>query len=82
MASAGLPLVTSDVCGASTRFLKKSYNGYLFKSGDHDDLKKKILAMMQLDEEERKQMCERSNQLAHQITPAIWANNIMSVLER
>lgn len=80
MAVAGIPMITSDRCGASTLFLKESYNGFKFQSGNAADLKDKLKRMMNLDQAEKEAMSIRSHELSKQINPTIWAKNILSVL--
>lgn len=80
MATAGIPLITSEVCGASTLFLKESYNGYSFRTGDGTDLKTRLAMIMNMSDEERVKMSVRSHSLARHITPEIWARNLMSVI--
>lgn len=41
-AAAGLPIVCSDACGASDHFVINGYNGFRFKTGSPEDLRKKI----------------------------------------
>lgn len=80
MATAGIPLITSDVCGASTLFVKEAFNGYTFKAGNAFDLRIKLAKLMNTEREERIEMSLRSHSLARHITPEIWARNLLSVL--
>jgi glycosyltransferase involved in cell wall biosynthesis len=42
--SLGLPVICSDVCAAAESIID-GHNGFLFKSGDHEDLAKKLWAL-------------------------------------
>lgn len=47
-------LVISDTCGSSYDLVKESENGYVFKTGDIEDLKKKIELCRDMTEEQLK----------------------------
>lgn len=81
MAVAGLPLVISDVCGASTVFLREGYNGFLFKNQQAADLKSTLVRMMQATDEERIRMSHNSHELGNHINPAMWSYNLLSTLK-
>lgn len=81
MAVAGIPLVVSDVCGASTVFVKKGYNGVLCKSQNANALKRALSDMMKLNDEERIAMCYHSHTLGHLINPTSWSYNLLSILK-
>lgn len=78
----GMPLITSDGCGAHTAFVKHDYNGYTFKSGDKEDLKKVLKRIMGKTDDELIEMGLRSHELSKQINTKILAKNLMSVLEK
>ncbi len=80
-ASAGLPIIASNVCGATSIFLKEGYNGYLFKSNDINSLKSKLKRLFNLSDNELIEFSERSNQLSKSITPEIHAANFLKFLK-
>ena len=81
-AAAGLPLITSDRCGASTAFLRNGYNGYTFRTGDLGELKKVLLLMMNKTSSELLEMGQRSNELSKQITEKIWAETLNTIIKK
>ena len=79
--SAGKPIITSDSVGAVPTFVRNGYNGYIFKKGDKEGLKNKLNKMMNLSKEELNLMGRRSYELSKSITPTMWAETLMSVIE-
>lgn len=79
-AAMGFPLLASEKVGAVEAFLQDTKNGYIFKAGDVNSLKEKLKEMMQLPAEQLNLMGEHSYKLAHNITPTLWANNLMKLL--
>lgn len=80
-AAGGLPLITSDCCGASTEFLIPGYNGFLFENGNKEALKAAILRLTSLSEEELLEYGSRSNMLSKKISPSISAASLISILK-
>ncbi len=81
-AAAGFPLLLSNEVGAASTFLKEGKNGFVFKSGDVNDMKRVMKLMMQLSDHEQNKMADLSAELAQEITPQKWADTIYSVLEK
>lgn len=81
-ASVGLPLISSDCVGATVHLLRDHYNGYIFRNRDVDDLTWAMLKMSESNDSELKIMAERSHELSRQFTPALWACNLISSLQR
>ncbi len=79
MATAGFPLVLSDAVGSHVQFLKG--NGELFKSGNVNELKAKLLKIIQLPKNELIALAERSHAVGMIYTPLDWANKIMKINE-
>ena len=77
---AGFPIICSDICGAAPVFVTPGYNGFIFKSCNVDDLKKKMLKIIDTSDDELNIMSERSHKLGQKITPEIAAASFMSVL--
>lgn len=78
-AAAGLPIVTTNIVGAATAFVKNQYNGILIKPGSKASLKEAIQFMVTLSESEITLMGRRSHELSYQITPELWATTIGAV---
>jgi len=81
LARNGYPLLISSSCGAATEFLISGYNGYLFKSGNVDSLKEKLLMISKLSDDKLETFSQRSVQLGNRINPEISAQSLLSVLE-
>jgi len=79
-ASAGMPIITTAVCGSSTAFVKNGYNGYIINSCDKKLLKNAILKMNSLSNDEIEQFSERSYNLSKQIAPELWTASVTSIL--
>ena len=79
-AAAGMPLICSNEVGAATAFLKIGDNGYLHEAKNINSLKSAMKKMMRLPDKELNKMGDRSSELAKQITPTIWANTIMKII--
>jgi glycosyltransferase involved in cell wall biosynthesis len=78
--SAGLPIISSDACGASKTFVIPGFNGFTFRSGDLEELLEAMLKISMLDEKDRLMMGENSKAMSMRITPQTSAYNILSVL--
>lgn len=81
MAAAGFPILLSHAVGSKEVFLEEGKNGYLFKPKSVKSLKKKLLKMMQMPQEELRKFGEHSHQLAQKITPQKWVNTVMQILQ-
>ncbi|MBI3134953.1 MAG: glycosyltransferase family 4 protein [Bacteroidetes bacterium] len=75
----GFPLLVSDCVGSGTRFLAD--NGMQFKAGSVEELKIAMKKVMDLPDTELIRMAEKSHQLGVSLTPAKWAENLLSVLK-
>lgn len=80
-AAAGYPLICSDEVGATEAFLEQEVNGYIHKSKDVSSLKEAMRKMMHQSDEALMQMGRKSIELAKKITPEIWADTLMKLLE-
>jgi glycosyltransferase involved in cell wall biosynthesis len=76
-ACAGFPLVTSDVCGAATEFVRDGYNGYTYSPGNINALTEVLLKMINSSNEELNSMAKRSNELSKHITPLISSSALL-----
>lgn len=76
----GLPIVATDVCGAVSAFVHEGFNGFLCRPRDKTSLKSALHKLMNMPPEMRLEFGRRSLQLAHQITPDLWASKVCMLL--
>lgn len=76
----GLPILCSDSVGAIPVFMINRFNGLIFKTGDKEDLKLKMLEMMSFSDEKLYEMKINSALLGNRITTPISAATLISVL--
>jgi glycosyltransferase involved in cell wall biosynthesis len=81
-ASAGLPLILSDACGAGSHLLRHLYNGFSFPAGNARRLAESLVAMHQLAPETRNTYHRASAELSKQYTPKLWAQTLLDGLAR
>ncbi len=74
----GFPLILSDAVGSREKFLVN--NGFVFKNGSTEDLKSVMKKMILLDRSELIRMSEESHQLGTHLTPAMWSDNLLTLL--
>ena len=79
-ASAGLPIVASDACGAAVHLLRDRYNGFSFGSGDAGHLAGRLLALSHASPSDRAEMGRASFALSQQYTPERWADTLVQGL--
>lgn len=79
-ACAGLPILSSDRCGAVTCFVRESENGYLFAPGNVFSIRHSIEKLITAGEYEWLRMGQHSRKLAMQITPEKVADTLLTVL--
>jgi glycosyltransferase involved in cell wall biosynthesis len=76
--SAGLPVVCTTVCGASTRLVLDGYNGGVVAPDDPGDLCRALLRVHHASDDERRAMGRASESLSRQYTPDRWARNLLA----
>lgn len=76
MAVAGFPLIGSSAVGSATQFLQEGKNGYLFQNESFSELKSALKRMINLSDEELKNMAVKSHQLGISYTPKMWAKKV------
>jgi len=81
-ASAGFPLIASDVVGGIESFLEDGVNGFIFKSGDREDLKGVLKKITLLSNKELLKMGAKSRKKALTVTPEKWAKTLMSIIAK
>jgi glycosyltransferase involved in cell wall biosynthesis len=75
--AAGLPVVCTRVCGASTRLVLDGYNGAVVTPDDPDALAAGLRRVHEAPADQRRQMGAASRSLAQQYTPRRWAANLL-----
>lgn len=80
-AAAGFPLICSSEVGAASEFLQHETNGVLFKAGDKEELRRAILHIIQMSDNELYKMSLHSADLASRITPTGWYNTMIQLIE-
>ena len=80
-AAAGLPLLASEACGAGVHLLRDGFNGYTFRSGDSNDLCRKLIRLSELGEDALAQYGANSYSLSKQYTPKLWADTLINNLQ-
>ncbi len=75
----GIPVLCSDKVGAADSLVVDNYNGYVFKSGDKQQLKQAIIKFMSKSDKELFAMGERGYALSKMHSPVISAYSFLSV---
>lgn len=73
MALAGFPTLLSQSVGAASTFLEEGENGFSFPAKDKAAIKQAMLNIMNLDDEQLRQMGARSHVLGQSNSPQKWA---------
>jgi len=79
-ASAGLPILASDICGAVPYFVLNNYNGITFRPGSAEQIKIALEKIINAAESDLLAMAYNSRKLSFRITPEIVARTLLSVL--
>ncbi len=77
---AGSPLLLSDAVGAAEKFLRPGENGFSFKAGDRDHLKRTLRKLIRLSDVDLVAMGRKSHALAQQWDPRKWAATAMEFI--
>jgi len=80
-ASAGLPILASDICGAVPYFVLNNYNGITFRPGSAEQIKMTLEKIINASEDDLLEMAYNSRKLSIKITPEIVARTLLSVLQ-
>ena len=80
-AASGLPLICSDRCGAASQLLKNNKNGLTFAAGSAVELTECLSKISRMPASERIVWAQRSQDLARQLTPEVWAKTLLTVAE-
>ncbi len=81
-AAAGFPIICTDEVGARTAFVENNNNGYIYNSGDINQLKNVLKKMVNHTDKELFVMGENSVAKAKQNTPEIWANKLFTLINK
>lgn len=79
-AVAGMPIICSDKVGAATHFVENNKNGYIFNSGNIQQLKKSMKTIMSKSDDELNKMGKYSHELGLSITPKKWVETLKSFI--
>lgn len=79
-AAAGFPIICTDEVGAKASFVENGLNGYIYKSGDINQLKMVMKKIMNHSDKELFSMGEASVDKGKLITPDKWANTLLSII--
>jgi glycosyltransferase involved in cell wall biosynthesis len=75
--AAGLPVVCTRVCGASTRLVLDGHNGVVISPERPEALATALRRIHRATDDERRAMGEASERLALQYSPRRWAQNLL-----
>ena len=81
-ATAGMPLICSEECGAGVHLVQDGYNGYTFETTNPAHLARCMSQLSEKKEEDVAAMGDRSHQLSKQYTPTRWARTLVRGVER
>jgi glycosyltransferase involved in cell wall biosynthesis len=76
-ASAGLPVLASEMAGAAVHLVQPGYNGFIFGAGDAQGLAENMSRISAMSEERLDAMSRASFSLSQQYTPRRWADTIL-----
>jgi glycosyltransferase involved in cell wall biosynthesis len=77
-ASAGVPLICTDACGAAELALEDGRNGALVPAGDARGLARAMARIASLPEEGWRGMSRHGHGLSRRLTPPLWANGLLA----
>lgn len=80
-AAAGLPLIVTNTCGATSHFVLNNYNGYVVEPGNVIELQKALVKIIESDENQLFEFGKTSRELSLSITPKMVAAAILSVIK-
>lgn len=81
-ASAGLPIICTETCGASSQFVINNYNGYRVKNFSVEDLKSKLEIIINSSNTRLINFSNKSRELSKTISPDIQIASLMQILRR
>ena len=78
-AAVGLPIICTNVCGASIHLVQDGYNGYIIDIDNVSELTQKMLLMTEMPNSLRHEMGSRSAILSQQFSPKRWVGAIKNI---
>lgn len=81
-AAAGLPIITTNICGAATSFVENDKNGYVIIPNSEHGLKEALLKMAHTSDEQISRMGKLSYDFSKKITPEMWGNSLIELLNK
>ena len=79
-AAAGFPILCSNEVGAIDSFLVENSNGFTVEAGNISQLKQKLNKFTIMPNADLDVMSQKSFGLASKLTPEIWAEKLMSII--
>jgi len=79
---AGLPVVATTACGATSTLVYDGYNGFRCVARSVRSLQTALERLMELPAETRSKFGDRSLRLSEQFTPDLWVATVMSTIPR
>ena len=81
-AAAGLPIICTNICGASPHFVYNNFNGFVVDPSSSEQLITAMEKIMQLDTDDIIQYSKRSRELGLSITPEISILSLMNSISK
>lgn len=81
-AAASLPILTTDLVGASLTMVQDGYNGWVLPPADPDALAAAMKRLSELPAARLEEMARMSHAFSQRLSPAGWARNIEEEVER
>lgn len=76
-AASGVPLICSEACGAGVHLVQEGINGWLFDTGNTEQLAACLHRASTSDPAVLREMGRRSHQLSRMFTPSGWADTLI-----
>lgn len=77
---AGYPIICTNKVGSAEQFIHPNINGYIINPSDKMALKNALKKIVSLSDSELVKMGEQSYELAKQITPEIWKQSLLKLV--
>ncbi len=81
-AAAGLPIVTTSICGAATSFVENDNNGFIILPNSERDLRNALMKMTHKSNQEISEMGKASFNFSKKIVPEMWGNSLVELLNK
>lgn len=77
---AGLPIITTNECGAASDFVIHNFNGFVYEANNENRLKEIIKSINLIDNEKYIEMSKNSKSISAKINLNEWSGNLNSVI--